>query len=66
MNRKFIGATVLTVAAVGGYLYYQHHKAQVDKILQLVEEKIQDAFLNAFLAPGSYPETDPEEDKVHG
>lgn len=65
MNKKFVGVTALTVVAVGGYLYYQHHKAQVDEMLELVEEKVKDAFMQV-LAPTLYPEPDPEEDKVHG
>lgn len=64
MNKKFVGAA-LVVTAVGGYVYYQYKKAQVDKVLDLMKEKVEDAFMQV-LAPVSYPEPDPEEDKVHG
>lgn len=68
MNKKFIGVTALTVVAVGGYLYYQHHKAQVDEklqdIVQDIEEKIQD--IAAILAPSAPLAPDLEEDAVTG
>lgn len=40
MNKKFIGTTALAVAAVGGYLYYQHNKVEFEKKLSQLEDRV--------------------------
>ena len=40
MNKKlFYGATAISVVAIGGYLYYRHHRdSTIDKFLELFRE----------------------------
>jgi hypothetical protein len=45
MNKKLIGTTALAVVAVGGYLYYQRHMAEIQKRVQQFEDKANDLFI---------------------
>jgi hypothetical protein len=45
MNKAFIGATAITATVIGGYVYYRHNKAQVDKWIQQKQDQALDMLL---------------------
>lgn len=73
MNKKlFYGATAVSVVAIGGYLYYRHHRDQsIDKLIQLFrEDDTEDETLNAPEEGAWNPDVkgfpDEKEEPVHG